>query len=93
MPAFVYSHNEGKAITAGYVYRGDAIADLYGVFLFGDFASGRIWTIYRREDGGWQVNHYTSTEHFISSFGEDEAGELYVVDYFAGSIWQFLPRE
>ena len=59
IPAFVYSHNEGKAITAGYVYRGDAIADLYGVFLFGDFASGRIWTIYRREDGGWQVNHYT----------------------------------
>ena len=93
LPAFVYSHNEGKAITAGYVYRGDAIADLYGVFLFGDFASGRIWTIYRREDGGWQVNQYTSTEHFISSFGEDEAGELYVVDYFDGSIWQFLPRE
>ena len=93
LPAFVYSHNEGKAITAGYVYRGDAIADLYGVFLFGDFASGRIWTIYRREDGGWQVNEYMDTEHFISSFGEDEAGELYVVDYFDGSIWQFAPRE
>ena len=93
LPAFTYSHNEGISITAGYVYRGDAIADLYGVFLFGDFGSGRIWTIYRREDGGWQVNEYMDTEHFISSFGEDEAGELYVVDYFDGSIWQFLPRE
>ena len=92
-PAFVYSHEHGVAITAGYVYRGDSIADLYGVFLFGDFGSGRIWTIYRREDGGWQVNEYMDTEHYISSFGEDEAGELYVVDYFAGSIWQFAPRE
>ena len=92
LPAFVYSHNEGISITAGYVYRGDGIADLYGVFLFGDFGSGRIWTIYRREDGGWQVNEYMDTEHFISSFGEDEAGELYLVDYFTGSVWQFLPR-
>ena len=92
LPAFVYSHNEGISITAGYVYRGEAIDDLYGVFLFGDFGSGRIWTIYRREDGGWQVNEYMDTEHFISSFGEDEAGELYLVDYFTGSVWKFLPR-
>ena len=92
-PVFVYSHEHGIAITAGYVYRGDAIEDLYGVFLFGDFGSGRIWTIYRREDGGWQVNEYMDTEHFISSFGEDEEGELYLVDYFAGSIWKFVPEE
>ncbi len=90
-PAFVYSHEHGVAIVAGYVYRGDAITDLYGVFLFGDIGSGQIWTIYRREDGGWQVNDYMDTEHFISSFGEDEEGELYVVDYFEGSVWQFLP--
>ncbi len=93
IPAFVYSHNEGVAVTAGYVYRGEAIDDLYGVFLFGDFGSGRIWTIYRREDGGWQVNEYMDTEHFISSFGEDEEGELYLVDYFDGSIWKFVPEE
>ena len=92
-PAFFYSHEHGIAITAGYVYRGDAIADLYGVFLFGDFGSGRIWTIYRREDGGWQVNEYMETEYNISSFGEDEAGELYVVDYFGGSIWKFVSKE
>ncbi len=90
-PTFVYSHEHGTAIIAGYVYRGDAITDLYGVFLFGDIGSGQIWTIYRREDGGWQVNDYMDTEHFISSFGEDEEGELYVVDYFEGSVWQFLP--
>ena len=92
IPTFVYSHNEGVAVTAGYVYRGEAIDDLYGVFLFGDFGSGRIWTTYRREDGGWQVNEYMDTEYIISSFGEDEAGELYLVDYFTGSIWKFLPR-
>ena len=70
-PAFYYSHEHGVAITAGYVYRGEAIADLYGVFLFGDFGSGRIWTIYRRNDGGLQVAEIMNTEHNISSFGED----------------------
>ena len=92
-PIFLYSHEHGNAIVAGYVYRGEAIEDLYGVFLFGDFGSGRIWTIYRREDGGWQVNEYLDTDYNISSFGEDEDGELYVIDYFNGSIWKFVPQE
>ena len=92
-PVFYYSHEHGISITAGYVYRGEAIADLYGVFLFGDFGSGQIWTMYRREDGGWQVNDYIDTEFYISSFGEDEEGELYVVDYFEGIIWKFVPQE
>ena len=92
-PAFYYSHEHGLAVIAGYVYRGAAIADLYGVFLFGDFATGRIWTIYRRDDGGIQVAEIMKTEHTISSFGEDEEGELYLVDYFDGSIWKFVPSE
>ena len=92
-PAFFYSHEYGMSITAGYVYRGEAIADLYGVFLFGDFGSGRIWSIYRGEDGGWQVNEYMDTEYHISSFGEDEEGELYIVDYFSGRILKFVPQE
>ena len=92
-PIFVYPHDLGLSIIAGYVYRGNAINDLFGVFLFGDFGSGRIWTIYRREDGGWQVNEYIDTIINISSFGEDEDGELYIVDYSSGSIWKFVPRE
>ena len=92
-PIFVYPHDLGLSIIAGYVYRGNAIIDLFGVFLFGDFGSGRIWTIYRREDGGWQVNEYIDTIINISSFGEDEDGELYIVDYSSGSIWKFVPRE
>ena len=91
-PVFVYSHDHGISITGGYVYRGDAISDLYGVYLFGDYGSGQLWTIYRREDGGWQVNDYFDTDHFISSFGEDEAGELYLIDYFEGIILKFIPR-
>ena len=92
-PIYIYRHDRGVAIIAGYVYRGEAVKDLYGVFLFGDFGSGQIWTIYRREDGGWQVNDYIDTEFYISSFGEDEEGELYVVDYFGGIIWKFVPQE
>ena len=92
-PAFVYSHDHGVAVIAGYVYRGDAIESLYGVFLLGDFGSGRIWTIYPREEGGWHVHEYMDTEYGISSFGQDEEGELYVVDYFTGNILKIIPRE
>ena len=92
-PVFVYSHDHGVAIVAGYVYRGVAIPDLYGVFLFGDFGTGRIWTNSPREGGGWFVSEHVDTEFGISSFGEDEEGELYVVDYFKGNIWKITPNE
>jgi glucose/arabinose dehydrogenase len=88
MPIAEYGHDLGISIVGGYVYRGESIPDLQGVYLYGDWGSGRIWTAYQDESGVWQSNEFMQTGHAISSFGEDEQGELYLVDY-AGSVLRF----
>ena len=92
-PIAIYPHRLGNSITGGYVYRGEALPGLRGAYLFGDFGSGRMWTLVPNEAGGWQMNEFMLTAHAISSYGEDEAGELYLLDYAAGSLWQFVPRD
>ncbi|MCB9450511.1 MAG: PQQ-dependent sugar dehydrogenase [Anaerolineaceae bacterium] len=80
-PFFEYSHGPGCSVTGGYVYRGDALPDLQGVYFFGDWCSGYIWASYRDETEVWHTDVFMQGVGNISSFGEDENGELYVVDY------------
>jgi glucose/arabinose dehydrogenase len=80
MPVAVYSHSSGCSVTGGYVYRGTAYPDLVGVYLFGDFCSGRIWGLDATVSGAQTPVHLRTTALMISSFGEDEAGFLYVTD-------------
>jgi hypothetical protein len=69
-------------VTGGYVYRGAALPALDGVYLYGDWGSGTIWSAWQGADGTWQSAPFMrSTGHSISAFGQDEAGELYLVDY------------
>lgn len=85
LPIAEYGHSDGScSVTGGYVYRGTAIADLQGVYLYGDWCSGFIFTAYRDESDTWRSNFFTRSRVQISSFGEDEAGELYVLDYNGG---------
>ena len=74
-PVFVYGRSEGCSVTGGFVYRGTRYADLRGVYLFGDYCNGNVWG-YR--DG--RTVRFTATGQAISAFGEDEQGELYLVD-------------
>ncbi len=85
MPVVEYSHELGKAVTGGYVYRGSNLLGWYGVYLYGDYASGRVWGLLRQADGSWRNVEMFDTSRNISSFGEDENGEIYLVDY-GGSI-------
>ena len=77
-------------MTGGYVYRGAAIADLQAVYLFGDYCTGRIWGAWRDSGFAWQTRELMHTNMAISSFGEDESGEVYVLDY-AGTLYRFAP--
>jgi glucose/arabinose dehydrogenase len=86
-PALVYGREDGCAVTGGYVYRGRAVPQLTGTYLFGDFCSGRIWGAWPG-DGGWQRALVFETGATISTFGEDEAGELYFADYGLGAIYR-----
>lgn len=88
MPVAEYGHDQGCSITGGYVYRGQRIPALNGVYLFGDYCSGLIWGLWRDEEGEWQSQQLLASSVNIASFGEDEQGELYVLD-LGGQIYWF----
>lgn len=89
-PAFEYPHGtndtNGCSITGGYVYRGSTYPSMQGTYFFGDFCKGKIWGA--SYDNGWQTSLLTTAPFLISTFGEDEAGEIYVADYGNGKIYR-----
>jgi len=88
-PITEYGRTLGQSVTGGYVYRGAAIPDLQGLYVYGDFGSGRIWTIPATSQQGAVGEELLSSGFSISAFAEDNDGELYVIDY-GGSVHQFV---
>jgi glucose/arabinose dehydrogenase len=80
-PVAEYGRDGGCSVTGGYVYRGAAYPTLQGLYFFGDFCSGRIWSLDAQEGGTWRMTEQRKDAIQISSFGEDEAGELYVTTF------------
>ncbi len=76
-PVWEYGRQEGISVTGGYVYRGRALPDLVGWYVYADYGSGRIWAL--RRDGNEADNRLlVDADIMISSFGVDEADELYI---------------
>ncbi len=94
-PVATYDHgtNEsyGCAVIGGYVYRGSTYPALQGVYFYGDLCTGKIFGLVRNSNNTWSHSLITSTGFTISSFGQDEQGELYVVDYGNGVVYQITP--
>jgi glucose/arabinose dehydrogenase len=91
-PIAEYAHSEGGcAVTGGYVYRGAALPALRGAYFFGDYCAGHIWTL-TPNNQGWDRRLFLDSGLTISSFGEDSAGELYVVDHGGGAVYQLAGR-
>ncbi len=86
LPVAEYPHAQGRSITGGYVYRGSD-PTLQGIYFYGDFVNGKLWGL-RREGNLWENKLLLDSAYGISTFGEDEAGNLYVADYFGGGIYQ-----
>jgi glucose/arabinose dehydrogenase len=77
-PIAEYSHQEGGcSVTGGYVYRG-AMPEWNGVYLYGDYCTGFIWGLVQ-PGNGWQAQLLFDTDVNITAFGQDEAGEIYLV--------------
>ncbi len=89
-PVYEYSHALGCSVTGGSVYRGKAIPSLEAVYVFGDWCSGRVWGAWRDPEYRWNAIELLNTGFSISSFGEDEAGEIYLIDY-DGTLYRFEP--
>ena len=89
-PVAEYGRQGGCSITGGYVYRGGRVPSLRGAYVYGDFCSGRLWAL--RHDGLQVVESISlaDTTLRISSFGEDQDNELYVLS-IDGRILRFVP--
>ena len=84
-PILEYNHDSSDcSVTGGYRYRG-AATSFAGTYVYGDFCSGRIWGA-TKNGASWTSTLLLDSPYFISSFGQDSAGELYVADYFGGAI-------
>ncbi len=91
LPIHEYGHiGGGKSITGGYVYRGSNVSDLVGRYIYADYLDGRIWALSANGDGSYRNDLILDTHLSISSFGVDEAGELYVCA-FDSRIYRFSP--
>ncbi len=88
MPVAKYDHSQGCSVTGGYVYRGAELPELHGVYIYGDWCSGRMWATYRDSAGEWQTMDFAQTQMMLSGFGEDEQGELYALDYNGGGLFR-----
>jgi len=90
MPVAEYAHAIGGcSVTGGYVYRGPSLPALSGVYLYGDYCSGQVWALYRAASD-WENVALLNASVLISSFGEDEAGELYLLDHGGGAVYQLV---
>ena len=78
-PVAEYGRGQGFSVIGGVVYRGEQLPEWNGIYLYGDYGSGYIWGLYPSQDGPWQNRLLFKTDNSITSFGEDEQGELYYV--------------
>lgn len=91
LPVAEYDHDLGISVTGGYVYRGEAIPALQGVYLYADFGTGLVWGLGRDGNGEWVSSDPIETGLNPSSFGEDATGELYVTSFDGTLYWVVDP--
>jgi glucose/arabinose dehydrogenase len=91
-PTWEYGHNSegGFSITGGFVYRGSKVSELYGKYVYADFVSGHIWAL-EFKNGTAINNKLFSNAHPVSTFGIDEANDLYFANYSSGKLYRFKP--
>ncbi|MDQ3282992.1 MAG: PQQ-dependent sugar dehydrogenase [Acidobacteriota bacterium] len=94
LPVIEYDHSEHAcSVTGGYVYRGTVSRRLYANYIYGDFCNGRIWAASHDASGAVVSRLLADTNFFISTFGEDALGEIYVADYNGGQIYRIVDDE
>jgi glucose/arabinose dehydrogenase len=89
-PLHEHPHSESRSITGGFVYRGQKHADLRGAYVYGDYATGKIWALKQHAGKIEWKKEVAWTRLQIVGFGADKKGELYIVDH-GGQIHQLEP--
>ena len=92
-PVLEYGHAGGAcSVTGGYVYRGTRSPRLFGTYIYADYCNGIIWGATRTASGTFSSRVLIDTPFFISTFGEDANGEVYVVDH-SGQIARIVDSQ
>lgn len=90
LPILEYDHGEDRcSVTGGLVYRGTALPDLYGAYLFGDICNGQLWAA-QRKGGRWEVRELSARAQYVTSFGEDSRGEVWLTT-LDGRLLKLVP--
>ncbi|MCO6452097.1 MAG: PQQ-dependent sugar dehydrogenase [Caldilineales bacterium] len=89
-PIFEYPHTEKQcAIIGGEVYRGEKLAALTGLYIFGDTCTGRIWAS-RREAEDWSTDLLLDSDALITTFGRNAAGDIFVADLMTSAVYEIV---
>jgi glucose/arabinose dehydrogenase len=92
-PVAEYGHVNGNcSITGGFVYRGRDFARLNGTYFYADYCSGRVWGL-RNGASGWETQELLKPGYAFTSFGEDDAGEVYAVDGTSGTLYRLVDAD
>ncbi|MBM3775217.1 MAG: hypothetical protein FJW37_08645, partial [Acidobacteria bacterium] len=86
LPVVEYGRTGGCSVTGGFVYRGARFAALQGLYLYADYCSGNIWGL-ERAASGWKNELLLASRFAVSTFGEDDEGNLYLADHGAGRVY------
>jgi uncharacterized repeat protein (TIGR03806 family) len=89
-PVIEHPHTESRSVTGGYVYHGERLKEQVDAYIYGDFDTGRVWAL--RYDGKkvtWK-EELARTHLRLVSFGEDNAGEIYLLDFMGGGIHRLV---
>jgi glucose/arabinose dehydrogenase len=86
---YANTNNPCASVSGGYVYRGAAYPELHGIYLYADYCMGTIWGL--GFENGWQTHLFNENEGGITSFGENQAGELFAVDRAGGVFRVTVP--
>jgi putative heme-binding domain-containing protein len=92
-PVVAHPHSEAASITGGFVYRGAKFPDLQGAYVYGDYETGKIWALWHDGRVLTRQEEIADTPHKIVTFGQDEAGELYVIHWANPSTVHRLARQ
>jgi glucose/arabinose dehydrogenase len=88
MPIYEYNHNQGdRSVTGGFVYRGEMLPEIDGLYIYGDFISGRVWALDISDIDNPVNTELVNANFNIASFGVDENNEIYIAA-FDGKIYR-----
>jgi len=91
-PAAEHSHSESRSLTGGVVYHGDKLPQLRGMYIYGDYSTGKIWGLGHDGKKVLPTIELADTSFEISGFGLDTQGELLIIDY-GGAFHRLIPNQ